>query len=475
MSFIRRGSNKALPILLSDTEGEDNAYQLTFRMAKALLQVTEYFRWQARHLQLPPDLSSQDDLNQWVSELENRLILEYNPLANVCAEIINCIGTDDDVKQAFRDFIMSDSSLQTYLTNLIDANGQLPVNPTTTVGGNISLDILWAECVQVVEYTHQAIVDLLEVLETQSNNLELAATALNSIPILRVFLQLGPIDAWLETADYFLETIGDMYMSGYTETIPTGTKWLIACELYCLCKSDKIITVERIWDAIANLLAPYTVASWDNIGELVETVIGVNDNSPAVAYASFALMWGVAKLSGVFGLGSITNSALAVILKIADNDANNDHETLCDCEDEPTGCFNLKPSPAQGATSWYASNNAGTATTTFGLHISGQGLAPNQSTRAFFHTLPKHASAATNITAMTFKFNQAITNFTLRRIGTTAISYTGPATVEITFSEITHPTFFPLDRTEHTICITTTTNLVPSIGFRVEESCEVYL
>lgn len=146
----------------------------------------------------------------------------------------------------------------------------------------------------------------------------------------------------------------------------------------------------------------------------------------------------------------------------------------CECEEPVDPDCNDLTASAHG---WYASDGGGTAQATFGQYISGQGLAPNSDpipdpdNRSFFFTRPASPTSPASVNSVTLNFNQAVTNFNFRRLGKTAISYTGTATTSITFSESTHPSFFPLNMQLDAVAVTFTTNKAPNTGFRVVEFC----
>lgn len=140
---------------------------------------------------------------------------------------------------------------------------------------------------------------------------------------------------------------------------------------------------------------------------------------------------------------------------------------------DDTNCQNLTVS----ANSWYASDNVGTPQATFGQYIAGQGLAPNDDplpdpdNKSFFFTRPAQVGGAT-VDSVTFTFNEAVTNFSFRRLGSAAIVYSGAAATSITFSESTDPAFFPLNLSAQAIAITfTTSNKAPTTTFRVIQWC----
>ena len=340
------GSNaKVVKYRLAPDEGTTELYALTRRQIKALLSNTDYLGWMNRHSQLPEDITNKDQLEAWVSKLN----LDLMTMIDLCSQLVDCTdqildivtdgmsGESDSalaLQQAIQDMLVNNPD---FITNIVN-NSYTPLYQ-----GNVTTadtrDILWAQCVQVVEYTHTAIMDLLEILEVQSNTIELTAF-LNLIPGMKALLVVVPVDDAFELINHIVSTFQEQYEANWTETVPNGVKWKIACTLFCLCLDDKQITVPRINDAIYSLLDDYLTPNWDNMQEVIETVLGVNDNSEVVVYSMFFFLWGSAKLMGSFGIDNVNLIALKQVLALAVNDANDDwqlHDLCVDCEPN-TGC-----------------------------------------------------------------------------------------------------------------------------------------
>lgn len=336
----KRSDAKKIMLKLPEERGDDELYLLDRAQVKALITLSQSIGWMTRHYALPSWANSQAAITDFADETANDLMTPLDfcgQLASCEAElneiIANAIANSTSVGDAIRDFILNDPTIiERYSNENLVAGKGAPVPPEVSINDTSDLNELWAQCVQLVEYTDDAIVQLLAVLEVQSNNGELVRNAMDSIPMFKYVLDAVPVNAWLDFVDYFLDVIGEEYDSGYDATIPTGSKWLICCKLFCICKPDKVITINRMWDAISSLLSGFAVPNWDNVQELLESLVGVNDNSTIVAYSCFGLMWGVAKLSSFLGLSTVTNKAISIVLEIAKNDANDDWETLClDC------------------------------------------------------------------------------------------------------------------------------------------------
>jgi hypothetical protein len=330
----RKSDAKKLLIRLPETPGDDKLYALNSAQTKALLSLSISIAWHTRHITFPDYIDTPDKLQAFADDTARDLMMPVD----ICAELVNCtdelsqimqdlIASDTNVQNAIKDMLLADNDFITNINNIYP-----PLPPTTLNPGTEDLDILWAQCVGIVEYTHNAINDLFDILEVQSNNIELVQN-INLIPGMAAIMAVIPVTQFFSFVDYLLATLNEQYEAQWEETPPTGTKWIIACKIFCACKADRVITVDRIFGAIVDLVSQYTSFDWDNLEEIVESLIGVNDNSEIMVYVTFGLMWGTAKLASSFGLHSLTNKALEVIIALHD-EGSNDWEVYCeDCAD----------------------------------------------------------------------------------------------------------------------------------------------
>jgi hypothetical protein len=330
--MIERKLGKIITYKLSPDEGDEALYYLTFRQARALLSTLDYFRWLGRHRDLPEDLSTQAALNEWTDDLEKRLMKEYEDPSMDCEFIEDCIISSIDNPESplydkIRDRLAQDKD---FLDKVV--NGLVPFTQEQVNDGDESLNELWAQCTQIVEFTDDRIRALLSDIEVQSNNLEIMAF-IEAFPVIGTIVDESQLDVAIDFVNYGQEIWAEQYDANYTTDPPPsiGTKWRLACALFCACKADKVITVDRIIGAFSSLVVGVDI-SLDSVGEIIQTLIGVNDNNEQVAYVSFTAMWGIAKLVSWLGGKRINERILSSILKLARNDANDDWATYCeDC------------------------------------------------------------------------------------------------------------------------------------------------
>lgn len=326
------GSNaKQVIYRLSPQEGDAELYSLTPRQVKALLANTDYLSWLNRHQSLPEDIPDKDGLEAWVSNLNLALMTPMTPPELDCDFIVDCITSALDnpaspLYQAIKDKIKDDPQF------LDDLRKAITPFPAGELGASSELPKLWAQCVQVVEFTHGRILAMFADIEVQSNNLEIA-TFTEALPFIGTAIDELQIDVALDFVNYEQEIWKEQYEANYTEDPPPdlGSKWVLACSLFCMTKTDGNITIE---DIVLAFSAPITSGglSMDSVGEILQTLIGINENNPNIVYLTFTAVWGIARLASYVGGTRITQQILGNILKLAENDANDDYETYCaDC------------------------------------------------------------------------------------------------------------------------------------------------
>jgi hypothetical protein len=275
----------------------------------------------------------------------------------LCADIIACIEGDDDVREAIIDLVSEDISDpdgtlydditnrliqdEAYLASLADV-----LTPYLDTGGEIGSSEwtdaeFWAACVGVARYTNTSFTDFLEIVETATNATELIAKYMNDVPFFSELFKAVGLTGWLDTFDYFQGTFAELYASGWTET-EGGTMYKFACALYCKCHPDKVINVDRIFEVTIDLISEFTAVTYDNMANIIATMLGVTDDPEGVVWAAFFVSWGFARLSTVFGLQRISNKVLRVVLADGSQQSEGTFEEHCDdCPVPVEACVNF--------------------------------------------------------------------------------------------------------------------------------------
>jgi len=201
-------------------------------------------------------------------------------------------------------------------------------------------DVLWSQCLQLVQYTNQAIVDVLEKVEAATNVVELAGL-IDAIPALGFVAQVLGSELATDMIDYFQEAVFEGYQAQYTTEVQND----IACELFCLCRGDCLLSVDRVFGLFQSRLSSLIPTNPGDFIDLLEIMAGIDFDGTEVVDICFYFAWGAAKL-GQFLFGqSIADTTLQLVTQLAVNDANDDWILLCPaCECwTDYGCDNPVP------------------------------------------------------------------------------------------------------------------------------------
>jgi len=325
-----KGSDaKLIPVHLYLEEGIDELYILSKRQAGALLKISQYLEWTTRLDGLPTDLMLPDDLQAWNDQLKQRLMLAVE----ICAEIINCIGTDEDTQAALNTFISN------YLANNNYESPGKPVSTTAATSGlqgetnpTCDLDIVWSQSLMIVKTTDSIVRDLLEKFETLTNPIELTAAAAEAIPLVGDLV--GSVPNYIAIVQQFLS---ENYNADYTTTPITGYEDMLSCEIFCSAKSDCNITIDRIYNILlARIDARFSTGTpvLSTLNELAAFVLGIDTEGEFIADLCHFLVWGGIKLAnfivgGLLNRPQIGTSLISVWLELAVDNASSDWLTIC--------------------------------------------------------------------------------------------------------------------------------------------------
>lgn len=250
----------------------------------------------------------------------------------LCAALIECIESDADTQAALQAFVQGLSGFPAqypYGQNLPDAERSRDVASGTNP--DCDLDILWAECLGVVMMTNDAIEDTFQIVEAETNVVELGNALFSAIPLVSSAKNIAGLDGALDLINYFQESVGQEYDAQYTTT-PGGIQDQIACAIFCACKADCQITIDRIVSVLQDRLSVYiTPPSLDGFIDLIENIAGVDVSTTFVVDLAFFVAWGMVKTAN-FLFGNRFDNSLDIIIKLKADEPSNDWETLCtDC------------------------------------------------------------------------------------------------------------------------------------------------
>lgn len=248
----------------------------------------------------------------------------------ICELVTDCLENDEATKAALQNIIRgmtpnpaTNPYGQEQPESELERDVAAGTNPTC------DLDVLWSQCLNVVEVTNLAIVDVLEKFEVSTNIAELVNGLIDVVPILGSAKQIIGASGALDLMNYFQESLSEGYLAQYTTT-PGGVQDQIACALFCACKGDCKITIQRVEEVMRGRLASYlTVPTVSDFVDLVETIAGIEADTTYVVDLAFWFGW-VAVRVGNFLFGQTFNGGLDLIVALAADEPSNDWELLCD-------------------------------------------------------------------------------------------------------------------------------------------------
>jgi len=240
-----------------------------------------------------------------------------------CEQIIDCIENDADVRQALTDYLFSQGyapvgSGGTPLTPTAYNNNPLLIDGSTIVDcGN---DNLFGAITQFVDFINRRIVDVFEIIESETNIIERTQIALEAVPITDTLAA----DSAAAFADQLIEEIAEGYDAAFTEELEDEYR----CDLFCLVKDTCEMDFQTFADYFNNRIGntPPSV----QFSEYIEWFITGDFVGSNIVDAAYSLV--CAALSYQSAAFGINIAALLTSINSALNDPNSDWLTLCeDC------------------------------------------------------------------------------------------------------------------------------------------------
>lgn len=250
-----------------------------------------------------------------------------------CQDIADCIETNEATQDAINDLI----------ANYLSANDNNPVGkplPSSKTTASLSglynptcdLDILWSQCLYTVRTTNEVIKDALDKFETLTNPVELTVAAAEVIP--EIGDTVGAIPSYIALLQSF---IAENYNADYTTTPVTGYEDVLACELFCLCKSDCNITIDRFYTLLLNRVKDRYDTGEPVIAvlnDLAAYLLGIDSGGDLVADMAFLLIWGGLKLAnfiigGLLSRPKVGDGVIKTWLQLAANNPDPDWNIIC--------------------------------------------------------------------------------------------------------------------------------------------------
>jgi len=246
-----------------------------------------------------------------------------------CEELTECIQPLLDELRAqinqdaiFRQYGTENATGVPLPPEAVEANLAEGTNPTC------DWDIVWEQCVQIIEYGNNLIVDALEIAESAANDAELVEV-ITQLPIID---ELGG-DAIAGYINALQEGLSENYVAQYTTTYRDEA----ACALFCLCKADCTVNLERVVQVFQTRIESHFGEPWTSLATIVDLFAYFIDRDiDGTIIADFLMMicFAGGELTNQF-LGDVGTKSLETLMNLAINDANDDWLILCpDCPNE---------------------------------------------------------------------------------------------------------------------------------------------
>lgn len=244
-----------------------------------------------------------------------------------CEDLIACLTPLFEAQTAnILTLINNQNNFGTSTPGLPLTTEELEENQAGTTNPGCDLDILWAQCLAIVQYTNESIIDTLEKVEAATNTNELAALV-DGIPIIGWIAELFGSELTTDTLNYFQEAILESYAAQYTEAVENE----LACALFCVAMFDCSLSVELVYDMLYGRVSAIVPSNPAAMIDLLEMLAGIDFDGTNVVDLMFWFCWGGVKLASFTAFQAFIVDNFQLILALAVNDASADWLLLCDC------------------------------------------------------------------------------------------------------------------------------------------------
>lgn len=261
-------------------------------------------------------------------------------MCGTCGDFANCIATDETTRNALLSWLREN---QENPPNMSEFDKERPLGGE---GWNPSCDwdILWSQCVAIVERTNTAVIDLLEAL-ADGDTLAKVFGVLASLPVLE--------NVGLSSVTDFASLLLTVSLASYSDDYTTTYAETLECEIFCKVRDDCNLTFNSVWeiirprveDEIEGFQPPEQILNltqWAlNIGNFTVELSMLN-KADLMLYFIFG---GMAYGGTVIIPDDVGMKIFDVAVALASDEPSNDWETLCtDCPPVPsTLTYNSNP------------------------------------------------------------------------------------------------------------------------------------
>jgi hypothetical protein len=263
-----------------------------------------------------------------------------------CAGVAECIATDEGTQEALDGAVATfistgGSGIYNGLAGMFPGIGAytfpagVPQSPSqvavdqaqaSVTNPTCDNDILWSQCLALVQSTNRIIVDVFERIEAATNSVELADAA-TEFPIIGWVKEALGGDFVLDLIQYWQNSIAEGYNAQYTSDVENE----IACGLFCVGQANGCeLTLENCYDYFTSrLMAHADIPPLSSFIDFLEFVTGLTVDGTLVVDLAFYTSWLGIKW-GSFFFSEPFGDRFKLITALAVNDANDDWILLCD-------------------------------------------------------------------------------------------------------------------------------------------------
>lgn len=317
----------------------------------AINMLGKWFQWD--HTQA--DYSDIPDLNVEVAQVWSGVLAaaSWEECVTFCEQLIACLEGDEDTQEALAELIRTNPAIGDALSQYMrehpegtkyEKNQPLPAGVTA---GNIlppnpdcDPDILWTQCLGVVQTANRMIEDFLETWETYNNSGEVLSDIVSAIPLLGEIADIIGIPGILEYANDLIDSIAENYSADYTLEYEQE----LACEIFCGARDDCAVSLDTLASIMNARIG--SALTLDNGTELLLSLIDMDISGFNVADLYLAAFFNMLKVANlVLPITWGIESYLRVIETF--NTPSDDWMLLCeDCPAET--CINFVSAVSDG-------------------------------------------------------------------------------------------------------------------------------
>lgn len=262
-------------------------------------------------------------------------LLYPNEKYTVLSPLIRAVECMPDFCTAVEECISNNQTIINLIINLGTGKGtkgepevEPPVVTTNPViGQTCDYDALFGACTGIIDIVNQVITDAFEIIEAQSNTLELLNEVFEAIP------GFSLLASAMDVANVLQEQLAENYAAEYTLTVRDNLR----CGLFCYLKDSCVVDWRTLYEYFGELTAQEVLTI--DLEDFAEYFSTGTFSGVEIVYAAYWLVLGAMSFMGdVMGMNSEQFVKLA---QAALNDPDPDWSIICDCpQDVVINAFN---------------------------------------------------------------------------------------------------------------------------------------